>query len=108
MIQQIIALVVIIFFLIIIFKQKKQGKINAGEFIFWYIFCIGAGVVIIFLKLIDKLVTKIGFSGNGIEVLLYVSVVILFYIIFRLRLQVEKLDRDITKITRIISLNNKE
>lgn len=108
MLQQIIALIVIIFFLAKIFWQKKQNKITSSEFFFWSGFWLIAGVAILLLKWIDKIVAKIGFSATGIDVLLYISIIILFYTIFRLRVKMEKLDRDITKIARIISLENKK
>ena len=108
MFQQIIALIVIVFFLIKLFRQRSQKKINASEFIFWFFFWSTAGIAIILLKWIDEAVAFFGFSAKGIDVLLYISVVVLFYFIFRLRLKIEKLDRDLTKMTRAISLKNND
>ncbi len=104
MFQQIIALIIIAFFLARLFWQKKKNKLSASEFIFWLIFWGLAAIAIIFLKWIDRLVAGLGFSGSGIEVLFYLGVVILFYLIFRLRIKLEKTERDITKIVREISL----
>jgi hypothetical protein len=104
MLQQIIALIVIAFFLARLFWQKKGNKLSASEFIFWLIFWALAALAIIFLKLIDRLVADLGFSGSGIEVLFYLGVVILFYFIFRLRIKLEKIEKDITRIVREISL----
>jgi hypothetical protein len=104
MFQQIIALIIIAFFISRLFWQKQKKRINANEFVFWLIFWLLAALAIIFLKWIDKLVAGLGFSGSGIEVLLYAGVVVLFYFIFRLRLRLEKIERDITKIVRNIAL----
>jgi hypothetical protein len=104
MLQQIIALIVIAFFLARLFWQKKKNKLSASEFIFWLIFWALAALAIIFLKWIDRLVADLGFSGSGIEVLFYLGVVILFYLIFRLRIKLEKTEKDITRIVREISL----
>lgn len=106
MFQQIIALIIIFFFLAKIIWQKKQNKITFSEFIFWLSFWILAGIAILSLKWIDKIVHALGFSASGIDILLYLSIVVLFYIIFKLRLKIERLDRDITKITRAVALNN--
>jgi hypothetical protein len=108
MIQQLIALAIILFFLIRLVLQKKQGKIKGNEFILWLIFWILAGLAIIFLKEIDLLVASLGFSGTGIEVLLYAGAAVLFYLVFRLRLRLEKIEKDITTIVRNIALNNKK
>lgn len=108
MTQQIIALIIIAFFLVKLFNQKRQKKINGHDFIFWFLFWLSAAFAIIFLHWIDALALRLGFSANGIELLLYIGVVALFYLIFSLRLKVEKLDRDLTKLTREIALKNKE
>jgi hypothetical protein len=108
MLQQVIALIIIIFFLSRLFWQKKKGLISANEFIFWFIFWILAAIAVILLKWIDELVVGLGFSGSGIEVLLYIGVVILFYLIFKLRLRTERIEKDITKIVRNKTLENSD
>ncbi len=105
MFQQVIALIIIAFFLARLFWQKQKKQIAASDFIFWLIFWLLSAGAVIFLKWIDKLVADLGFSGSGIEVLLYLGVAILFYFIFRLRLRLEKIEQDITKIVREISLS---
>jgi hypothetical protein len=104
MFQQIIALLVILIFIIKIIWQKKKNKITANEFIFWFVFLTFAAIAILFLKNIDKISYSLGFSASGIDILLYFSLIFLFYIIFKMRLNLEKLDRDITKLTREIAL----
>ncbi|MFH1661822.1 MAG: DUF2304 family protein [Candidatus Falkowbacteria bacterium] len=104
MLQQTIALIIIAYFISRLFWQKQKKEINGNEFIFWLVFWIFAATAVVSLRWIDKLVASIGFSGSGIEVLLYISVVILFYFIFKLRLKIEKIEKNITKIIREISL----
>lgn len=108
MTQQIIALIIVSFFLARLFWQKQKKQIKAGEFLFWLAFWILAGLAIIFIRQIDKVVAELGFSGTGIEVLLYLAVVALFYLIFRIRIKLSKMEKDITKIVRHISINNKD
>ena len=100
MLQQFIGILIILFFLSRLFWQKNKKHINNNEFIFWLIFWIFSLLSIIFLKQIDKLVAKFGFSSSGIEILLYLAVVMLFYFIFRLRLRFEKIEKQLTKIIR--------
>ena len=106
MFQQIIALIIIAFFLARLFWQKQKKQVNANEFIFWLIFWLFAATAIISLKWIDKLVASIGFSGSGIDILLYITVIILLYLIFKLRLRLVKIEKDITKIVRNIAIKN--
>lgn len=107
MLQQIIALIIIAFFLARLCWQKQKNHIGMNEFLFWLAFWILSAVLIISLKFIDKLVAGLGFTGSGIEILLYSSVAVLFYFIFRLRLKFEKIEKDITKIVQDIALKSK-
>lgn len=106
MFQQIIALIVISFFVFRLLWQKRKKRIGANEFVFWLIFWILAALAVIFLKWIDALVAGLGFSGSGIEVLLYAGVVVLFYFIFKLRIRMERIERNITKIVREIAVKD--
>jgi hypothetical protein len=106
MFQQAIAIIIIVFLLIRLFVQKRRGLVPGGEFALWLIFWLLALAVILSIKWIDRVVAGLGFSGSGIEVLLYLGVVVLFYAIFRLRLKMEKIEKNITTIVREISKNN--
>lgn len=108
MLQQLIALIVIAFFLARLFWQKQKRQISASEFVFWLIFWFLAGLAMVFLKTIDRLVASLGFSATGIQVLLYLAIALLFYLLFRLRLRLEKTERDITRIVRHIAIDEKE
>lgn len=84
--------------------QKKKKRVSGVEFYFWLIFWLFVGIIIIFIKKIDYLVASLGFSSSGIDAILYLSVAVLFYLIFKLRLKLEKTEREITKIVRAIAL----
>jgi hypothetical protein len=107
MFQQIIALIIILFFIIRLLRQNKKNKISKSEFVFWLSFWVFSAFIVLGLKWVDKLVAKIGFSGSGIEVLLYFGVAILFYFIFRVRIRLEKMEKNITEIVKEIAINKK-
>lgn len=107
MLQQIIALIIIAFFISRLFWQKQKNYLGVNEFLFWLVFWLLTAGLIIFLKSIDRLVSSLGFTGSGIEVLLYLSVAMLFYLVFRLRLRFEKIEKDITTIVKNIALKDK-
>jgi hypothetical protein len=108
MIQQFFGLIIVIYFLVKLIWQKKNKQIPNNEFLLWLIFWMIAGLSILFIKWIDRLVAGLGFSGSGIEILLYLGIAVLFYFIFRLRLRLEKIEKDITKITRAITFLDKK
>jgi small membrane protein len=106
--QQIIAVLIILF---IVYRQsvlKKKKLISSTEHKLWIIFWFLGIIVIIFIKQIDRLVGSLGFSSSGINVLLYLAIILLFYYIFRLRIKIEKIEKNITEIVRNISLNAKK
>lgn len=108
MLQQIIALIIIFFFILRLIKQKKKKDINNKEFSLWLIFWLLAIVTIILIKQLDRLVAWLGFSGDGINFLIYLAILALFYLVFRLQLSLAKLDKNLTEIVRHLSLNNKK
>lgn len=100
MFQQILALIIIALFLIRLIGQKKKNQINRSEFLLWLIFWILAGIAIVFIKEVDKVVAGLGFGKEGIDILFYVAVLFLFYLIFKIRLRQAKIEKEITKIVR--------
>ncbi len=104
MFQQIFALLIIVFFVTRIIRQKQKNQITKNETILWLVFWSLAALAVIFIKTIDSIVAAMGFSGSGINFLIYIAVMILFYLIFKLRLKIVKLEKNITDITREIAL----
>jgi hypothetical protein len=108
MLQQIIALLIILSFIGRLFSQKKQQAVTRNEFILWLSFWLLAIVAIIFIKDIDQLLHALGFSLSGINFLIYLTVIILCYLVFKLRLSLAKLDQNITEVARQVALHNKK
>lgn len=107
MFQTIIAVMVIVFFLSRLFWQKHAGRVNRSEFVFWLCFWLLALALILSLKWLDKMVANLGFSSSGIQVLLYLAVAVLTYFIFRLRLHLAKVEKDISQIVEHLAINKK-
>ena len=103
--QQFIALIVIIFFIFKLAKQKKKNIISKNELIFWLVFWMLAALGIIFVKQLDLILNNLGITSSGINFLFYISVLILFYFIFRLRLNLAKLDNQLTELARQVSID---
>jgi len=106
--QQIIGLIIIGFFAARLSWQRKNKEINANEFFFWLIFWILAALAIVFLRQIDIFVGRLGFTASGIDVLLYIAVVMMFYFVFRMRIRLAKMESDISKIVREVALKDKQ
>lgn len=107
MLQELIAIIIIAGFLGRIIWQKKNSQINKNEFRFWLCFWLVTLILILSLKWLDALVANLGFSSSGIQVLLYSAVAIIFYFIFRLRLRLTKMERDLSKIVEHIAITKR-
>jgi hypothetical protein len=107
MIQQMLGIMIILFFIIKLIIQKKKKEINNSEFFIWFLFWIIAFFLVIFIKKIDAFVNNLGFSATGIDVIMYLSIVVIFYLIFRLFIKIEKQEKNITKLSRSIAMKDK-
>ncbi len=107
MLIQLIILLFIAFVLSRMFKKLKKKELTKREFIWWFIFWIIVGIVTISPKLADLVAKYLGVeSGSNLAV--YISILVLFYLIFRMMVKIDKLDRDITKIVRNVAINEAE
>ena len=104
MLQQVIALTFIAIFIWRLFEQKKKQEIGTNEFILWLSFWLLGALAIVFIRSLDKLLVNLGFSGSGINFLLYLAVISLFYFIFKLRLKLSKMEKNLTDLVREITL----
>jgi hypothetical protein len=106
MIQQLIALVVVLAILARLGWQFYKEQIPKSQFILWIVFWFIAGLSVIFIKSIDQLANHLGFSSSGIQLLLYLAILIILYFIFSFRLKIARLEKDITTLTRHLALTS--
>ena len=87
--------------------QVRSAKLTIGAFLFWsglFIFAL-AGVV---EPDLTSYAAKLLGIGRGADVVLYASVALLFYLIFRLSIALEETRRQITELVRKIALSRTE
>lgn len=83
----------------IIFTKWKQGALTIRGLIFWLLFWIAADIVVLFPDFTLLLANYVGI-GRGTDLVVYMSLAIMFYVIFRLHVKIESMGRDITKVVR--------
>lgn len=103
MLIQIVLTGFLLFALSRVLLQLRQGKLTVGEFLFW------AGLFILALAgVLDPELTsyiaKVLGIGRGADVVLYTSIALIFYLIFRLSIGLEEIRREITELVRKIAL----
>lgn len=97
-----IIVIVLVQFLIKVIKDRTQ----LFKLLFWGVFW---GIALVFIWLPTNTIDKLGqlFGvGRGIDVLVYLSVIFLFYYTFRQSEKINKLEKEITKLVRIIAIKD--
>ena len=97
MVIQIIATIIILSIFSQLIKKILKDKASLTKIIFWVLFW-GISLIIIWLpkETIDSMGNIFG-VGRGIDVLVYLSVILLFYFNFKQTERIDKLEKDITK-----------
>lgn len=104
MLLQIILTFVILFFIWNIWAKRARQLLTTGESIGWTFFWMLACGVLWVPESTSRLADILGI-GRGADVVLYFGMVILFYMVFRVYVRIEKIERDITKVVRKIALD---
>ncbi len=83
-----------------------KDKTSIVKILFWLIFWAGA-LVLIWLPqgTIDSIGQFFGVE-KGLDLVVYMSIIILFYIVLRIYNKVDKLQKNITKLVREIAKSN--
>ena len=104
---QVLLTVFLLFALSRVFLRFREGKIGLGQFLFWgdlwflAIFTIfNPGATHYWAQLLG--------IGRGADVVLYASVIALFYLVFRLHVFIEDIHHDISRLVREMALFQEE
>lgn len=96
---QIILILIFSLILIQIYILKKKQKISKLEYLIWSIFW-GCGILVSIYPDITGIISqKIGI-GRGSDLVIYIALIILFWMNFKILLRIERIEKDITKIVR--------
>jgi hypothetical protein len=71
---------------------------------FWIIFWMVVGVIVLYPGITSFFAQMVG-VGRGADLVIYLSIILIFYIIFQLTVKIEKIERNITKIVRTVAIN---
>jgi len=104
MIIQLFIILFVLFVLLRIVSRFRQGDITGRELAIWAGFWFLVAIAALLPAKTDVLAAFLGVE-RGADLLIYVSVIVLFFIIFKVLVKLEKLDKQITKIVRQQALN---
>src|SRR5262245_19932907 len=95
----------IVFALSRVWLRFRDGAIGWSGSIIWSILWMGIGAFTWWPKVSDFIAHKVGI-GRGADALVYVSVVALFYAVFRLYIKMEHIEHEITSLVRNLALKS--
>jgi small membrane protein len=82
----------------------RGGSIRLAELFFWVGIWLFAILFALFPDILDKL-SNVGGFRRGMDLVLSLSVLVMFYLIFRLYVRIDEQDQDITKLVREITIS---
>ena len=87
------------------FLRLKNKAMNAGGFVFWSIIWIAIILIGIFPKILSLPSSVLGI-GQGIDLAIYVSIILLFYLLFRVYVRIDVQNKEITKLVREVAIRD--
>lgn len=96
---QLLLVLFAIFAIFNVIRRQKEGLLGPKGGIFWVLFWLGVALVVIWPVSVQRLADHIGI-GRGADLVIYISLAGIFFILFRLNIKLEGLRRDLTEVVR--------
>jgi len=93
-----------IFALSRVFLKFRSKDIKIGSAFFWFLVWLSS-VLVVFDPNITVYLAKMLGVGRGVDAVLYIAVAALFFMLFRIWIRVEKMEKNITELVRKEALN---
>lgn len=103
MLIQFLLLAVIAALLVAAWNRVRQGGLSRLSAIAWTLFWAAAALVVLRPEIASSFASALG-VGRGADAVVYLAVVGLYWLVFRIFVRLDRLDRDITTLTRTLSL----
>lgn len=82
-----------------VIMRKRTKELGPKGFLFWIFFWIGATLFVWYPQATNVVASAFGI-GRGADFILYISLAIIFFVLFRLHVKLESLSRDVTRVVR--------
>lgn len=96
---QVVLLAIIGAMVLYTLMRRRRGEIGPFAVVAWLLVWTAGGLAVAFPHCATRVAQTIG-VGRGADLATYVSIVTLFYVVFRLLMRIERLNRDVTDLVR--------
>src|SRR3989344_1221668 len=104
---QIVLLIFILFAISRVYLRAKEQLFSTKTAIFWYIIWIAGLIGVLLPKTTSKLAGLFG-VGRGVDVIVYIALALLFYLVFRIYVMIEDIRHEITSLVREIAFQRSQ
>ncbi len=104
---QAVILLFSLFALVTAWRRQNRGRISRVSAALWSLLWIAVGVVVMLPDSTTFLAHRLG-VGRGVDLVTYLALLFIFFLLFRLFSRIEELERDITRLVREIALQRAE
>lgn len=102
---QILVTIFIVFILLKLFLQKQKNKISLLSFLIWFLLWLAVLLVFWLPDTTSYLAAWLGI-GRGADLVVYLSILVIFYMIFKIFVRLNKIENEITKVVRDDAIKN--
>lgn len=95
---------VIVLIVVRVTRQFQRGGFNVREYVLWLMLWLGGAFVILRPETATFVANLVG-VGRGTDFMVYIAVIVLFYLVFRILTRQEKMEREITKTIRELAID---
>lgn len=104
---QIVTTLISLFVLARAFQKFRTKSIKLSIFLMWSLFWVVVILLVWQPGLTDRIAGLLR-VGRGADVISYLSLVLIFYLIFKLFVKLERIDQDVTSLVRSMAIVEKE
>ncbi len=91
--------------IISVMSKKKEHLLGPVGALFWIVFWIAIASVVSVPDVTQRIADLLGI-GRGVDLVMYLSIAILLFLVFKLYIRVESMRRDMTEIARKKTLDS--
>ncbi len=81
----------------------RSGELHLGQMALWSLFWVVVATVALLPQTTSWVAAAVG-VGRGADLVIYCSIIALFYAVFRLFVRIERMERNITTLVREVGL----
>ncbi|MBI5465821.1 MAG: DUF2304 domain-containing protein [Candidatus Kerfeldbacteria bacterium] len=86
-----------------LYARLRSGELTWLEFVEWFALWLGVAVIVLVPEVASYLAAWVG-VGRGSDLVVYLALLLVFYLLFKIFIRQEKLARQLTSVVRGLAL----